>query len=231
MKQNIIGLSKQYAALLRKHLTQGAGAGLKPASSLGRRAVAMGLETLEMARMHEQALITLKLDDKSGQIKRAAVFFSEAITPIVETHRAARQSQSELSRLKEALNRRTKELAATNGLLKNGILRRKSVETAIKKSGEQYSKLLKDSLIVQQGLRELTHQVLRAQEEENRNFSRELQDEIVQTLVGINVRLLTLKKEAQRNSHGLKNEIASTQRVVLKSNGLVRRTVKKLAGK
>ncbi len=59
--------------------------------------------------------------------------------------------------------------------------------------------------------------MLAAQEDERQNVSRELQDEIAQTLLGVNVRLLSLKQEARSNPKGLKNEIASTQRLVAKS--------------
>jgi signal transduction histidine kinase len=151
------------------------------------------------------------------------MFFTEAITPIVETHRAARQSKIDLNRLNETLNRRTLELAVTNRQLKRGIVRRRSVETALRKCGVHYAKLLKDSLQLQEGLRQLTHQVLTAQEDERKKISVELQDEIAQTLLGINVRLLTLKQESRNNAKGLKNEIASTQRLVVKSARSVRR--------
>ena len=145
------------------------------------------------------------------------------MTPIVETHRAARQSKIELNRLTEKLDKRTAQLASANGQLQRGIVRRKSVEAALKKSGVHYSKLLKDSLNLQQGLRELTHQLLTAQEDERRKMSIELQNEIAQTLLGINARLLSLKQEARINTHGLKNEIAATQRLVVKSARSVRR--------
>ena len=69
--------------------------------------------------------------------------------------------------------------------------------------------------------------VLSAQENERRNISRELQDEIAQTLLGINVRLLSLKQEGRSNIKGLKNEIASTQRLVVKSARSVRRVARK----
>ena len=80
---------------LRKHLKQGPRCSLRPALGLGRRAVVLGLETLELARMHERALATLELssEQRMAMIKRAEIFFTEAITPIVETHRAARQSK------------------------------------------------------------------------------------------------------------------------------------------
>ena len=91
------------------------------------------------------------------------------------------------------------------------------------KSGIRYSKLLKDSLHLQAGLRELTHQVLAAQEDERTKMSQELQNEIAQTLLGINARLLSLQKAARGNTHGLQNEIATAQRLVVKSARSVRR--------
>jgi signal transduction histidine kinase len=223
MKRKLILLSGRYLAALRKHLKAGPRASLQPALRAGRQAVGLGLDTLELARMHEHALGALNLyKSKNGLVKRAETFFSEALTPIVETHRAARQNKIDLNRLNEALTGRTAELATTNGLLQRGIVRRKSVEAALKKSGEHYGKLLKDSLQLQEELRQLTHQVLAAQEEERKKISHELQDEIAQTLLGINVRLLSLKKEAKANTKGLKNEIASTQRLVVKSARSVR---------
>ena len=229
MKQKLTGLSQRYVAALRKHLKAGPRSSLQPALGLGRRAVTLGLETLELARIHERAIITLEAaSGKDGIQKRAEIFFTEAIIPIVETHRAARQSKIQLNRLNEKLGRRTVELAATNRLLQRGIVRRKSVEAALKISGIHYTKLLKDSLQLQEGLRQLTHQVLAAQEDERKKISRELQNEITQTLLGINVRLLTLKQEARTNTKGLKNEIASTQQLVLKSAKSVRRVANKL---
>jgi two-component system, NarL family, sensor histidine kinase DegS len=228
MKQRIIGLSQRYVTALRKHLHQGPRAGLQPALSLGRRAVVLGLDTLELARMHEQAVATLELSfSKDGIEKRAEAFFAEAMIPIVETHRAARQSKTELNRMTETLNRRTLELAATNRQLQRGILRRKSVEAALKSSGENYARLLRDSLQLQEGLRQLTHRVLASQEEDRKKISLELQNEIAQTLLGINVRLLTLKQEARNNTKGLKKEIASTQRLVVKSARSVRRAARR----
>lgn len=177
-----------------------------------------------MARIHERALASLGLSNASREIiKRAEIFFTESITPIVETHRTARQSKLALHRLNGMLNRRTLELASTNRQLRRGIVRRKGVEAALKKSGQHYVKLLKDSLQLHEGLRQLTHQVLAAQEDERAKISRELQDEIAQTLLGINIRLLSLKQEARVNTKGLKGEIASTQRLVKKSAQSVRR--------
>jgi signal transduction histidine kinase len=216
---------------LEKHLKQGPNASLLPALSLGRQAVALGLDTLDLARIHEQAIATLGLSNtKNGFTKLAGIFFTEANTAIEETHHAARQTKVELSRLMATLGRRTEELAASNRQLKKGVVRRKVMEDDFAKRGKHHQKCLEESLDLQNRLRQLTHQVLAAQEDERKKISRELQDEIVQTLSGINVRLLTLKQEAGKNTTGLKNRIASTQRLVANSARAVRQASRKISG-
>jgi signal transduction histidine kinase len=229
MKQNLTRLSQRYVTALRKHLKQGPQSSLQPALKLGRQAVAFGVETLELARIHERAITTLEVSNsKNGFIKQAEIFFTEAITPIVETHRAPRQGKIDLKRLKETLGQRTEELAVTNRQLQRGVVRRKAMEDAFEKNGKHHNKCLEESLQLQKRLRQLTHRVLAAQEDARKSISHELQDEIAQTLLGINVRLLTLKQQARNNTKGLKNEIASTQRLVVKSAKSVRRVAREL---
>ncbi len=224
MKQNLTSLSQRYAAALRKQLKQGPQASLQPALGLGREAVALGLETLDLARIHDQAIVTLELaDTKNGFTKLAGIFFAEANAPIEETQRAARQNKAHLIRLNETLSQRTEELAVTNRQLQRGVVRRKVMEDAAEKCGENHKKCLEESLQLQKRLRLLTHRVMAAQEDDRKSISRELQDEIAQTLLGINVRLLSLKQQARSNTKGFKNEIASTQRLVAKSALSVRR--------
>ena len=50
-------LARRYQAALRRYLQQGPAASLHPAVRLGRQAVALGLETLDLAVIHEQALL------------------------------------------------------------------------------------------------------------------------------------------------------------------------------
>jgi len=215
MNRKLITLSQRYRALLREHLKQGPRASLRRARGLGRQAVAIGLETLDLARIHAEALATLEASSsRDGIIERAETFFTEAITPIEETHRAAVKANVRLSQLKKRLGRRTMDLAASNRSLKQGIAQRKIVEETLKKKGAHSKKLLKESLALQNHLQHLAHQILSAQEDKRKEISHELQDEIAQTLLGINVRLLTLKKEAAVNANGLQKEIASTQRLV-----------------
>jgi signal transduction histidine kinase len=229
MKQNLIGVSQRYVTALRKHLKAGPCARLQPALGLGRQAAALGLETLELARIHERARAALELSNgKSELVKRAEIFLTEALLPIGETHRAARQTKIDLNRLNQTLSRRTLALAATNRQLQRGMVQRKVMKKDFEKSGPPHNKSLEESLELQKHLRQLTHQVLMAQEAERKHISRELQDEIVQTLVGINVRLLSMKQKTRGNIKGLKKEIASTQRLVVKSATSVRRFAREL---
>jgi signal transduction histidine kinase len=203
---------------------------LQPAIELGQLAVAAGLKTLELARIHEHALTTLGISkSKSGIIKQAEIFFAKAITPLIETHHSTLESKFELKWLNETPNRRTAELAAANLLLRRGIARHTGIEIALKKSGEYIARRLKESLQLQDGLRQLTHQALAAQEHERKKISRELQNEIAQTLLGVNIRLLSLKQDARNNAKDLKNEIASTQRLVIKSAKSVRQVARRFS--
>ena len=224
MKRKLTALSQRYVAALRKHLKQGLRASLQAAHDLGCQATALDLETLDVARLHDGALATLEVSNsRDGLIKRAEIFFAEAITPIEETHRAALKANVRLSKLSQTLGRRTVDLAASHRSLKQDIVQRKTVEQALRKSGEHSRKLLKESRRLQKHLQRLTHQIMSVQEDKRKEISRDLHNEIAQTLLGINVRLLILKKEAAIAAGDLKKEIVSTQRLVDKSVTIIKR--------
>ena len=218
MKRTLSNLARLYAFALRKYLKQGPQTSLQPARGLGQKAAALGLETLDIARIHEEALFALKVSNARDGIRlRAENFFTEAITPIEKTHGAALKASAHLSHVNKTLDRRTVDLAAANRCLTQSIRRRKNLEEALKESGGNSKGLLEESRRLQKHLRHLTHQILTAQEDKRKKVSRELHAEIAQTLVGINVRLVTLKKEATVSAAGLQKEIASTRRLVDKS--------------
>ena len=229
MKRKLTRLSVEYTAALRRHLKGGRGASLQSARRLGRQAVASGLETLDLARIHVVALASLEASgSRDGIIKRAELFFIEAITPIERTHRASREASGDLNRLTKTLGRRTAELATSGSHLKQGIVQRKAAEQALKNSGKHRAGLLEQSHLLQERLRQMTRRILLAQENKRAKISRELHDEIAQTLLGINVRLVALKKDATVNAKGLKKEVASTRRLVEKSKKTLSRFVGEL---
>ena len=216
--------ARRYQTALQQHLKQGLGSSLRPALGLGRQAVALGMETLDVARIHEGALATLEASrSRDGISKRAKTFFAEAVIPIESTHRAALKANRQVKNLTATLNWRTSGLIASKLNLKHRIAQRKDAEEALKKSGKHYAKLLQESRHLQEHLKSLTYRILSAREHERKRVSHELHDEIAQTLLGINVRLLTLRTGAASNSHSLKKEVASTQRLVGKSARIMAR--------
>lgn len=224
---------QRYQAALLTYLKQGSLGGLEPARGMGQRAMDASLQTLDMAKLHEQILVTQVLPGHSGKqravlIKQAGIFFAAAITPIEKTHRSAREATLHLKKFIETLSQRTVELAASNLELSLEIAQRKAAEEALKKSKLHYSQLLEQSDRLQEQLRRLSRQILSAQEDERKKISRELHDVIAQTLTGINVRLATLKREAALNTKGLDRNIARTQRLVEKSVNIVHQFAREL---
>ena len=226
-------LSRLYHSALRKYLQQGPDSDMEPARELGRHAMTIGLETLDMARIHEIALVSLVLPSYSSTTSnnlmgRAGLFFAEAITPIEQTHRGAREANSHLNQIVKTLSQRTLELADSVNELKQEIIQRKAVEESLRASEQTSGKLLEKSQQMQEELRYLSRELLSVQEAERRKISRELHDVIAQTLTGINVRLAALKAESSASTKELHRKISSTQRLVEKSVDIVHRFAREL---
>ena len=120
------------------------------------------------------------------------------------------------------------ELAAANLRWKQETVRRRVAEEALKTSESHHARLLAESRRMQEQLRYLSRQILLAQEEERKQISRELHDEIAQTLAGINVYLAAMKVKATASSNSLGQNIARTQRLVEKSVDIVHRFAREL---
>ena len=220
--------ARQYRAALGRYLESGRSEDLTAAEKVGRRAVVLGLETLDLAVVHEQALLARELPAlpaaaRNRGIKRAAKFFAEVILPLEETHRAAREANGRLNDLNRDLEKRTSALAAANRKLEKEIARRRAVEKTLRRSERHSRGLLERARGLQKELRFLSRRILSAQEEERKRISRELHDVIAQMLNGINVRLAALKEEAAVNTRGFDKRIARTQRLVEKSVDVVHR--------
>ena len=206
---------------------------MRSAQSLGCAALAIGLDRLDLVRIHEHALIPLLPPGPSsgkatGMVKRAASFLVEALAPIEDAHRTKLKRNNSLNRVDVTKRERDVELAAAHRQLKREIGRREAVQEALKNSERHYGQLLEKSRRMQEHLRRLSHELLSAQEEERKRISRELHDEIGQTLTAINVRLAALKQEATVNTAGLKKKISSTQRLVDRSMNTVHRFAREL---
>ena len=226
-------LSARYLKTLRAHLGNKNAANGDLAQGIGRAALAGGLVTRDLARMHDTALVALAPshdfnDTRNGAIKRAGFFFTQALRPLEAAQRATREAHRMLQRLNQTLRLHTAELAAGNRRLEHEITRRKAAELVIRESHAKYHKLFLESQVMQKKLRLLTHQIISAHEEERKEISRELHDEVVQTLVGINVELSALAHGASAGLRTLKAKIARTQRLVENSVNAVHQFAREL---
>jgi len=226
MKNVRTRLSVRYLKALRAHLRQKGSDHVERAQSLGRVALAGGLATLDLALIHENAVASLASshdfsNPRNGSFKRTGVFFTQALVPLEMAHCATRETN-------QHLQQRAADLAKGNRRLQREVTRREAGEVAIRNGKEKYRKLFLDSLVMQKKLRQLTHQIITAQEEERKEISRELHDEVVQTLVGINVELSALGHGAALGQDSLQEKIAHTRLLVENSVKAVHKFAREL---
>ena len=211
--------SRLYRTVLCRYLKRKASTGLRPMQKLGREAAALGLETLDLALVHEQALTAIVASCDSGEtrqrlVNRAKRFFAETIAPIEKTHDAARKADVRVNRLNLALSRRTVESAESARSLKWTIGKRQKAEAALKESGKNRTQLVKRSNSLNALLRDQTRKTLLAQETERLKTSLQLQNEVAQALLAIDIKLLALKTSVKTTTEKFSKEIANTQRMV-----------------
>lgn len=206
---------------------------LTEAHELGDAALAQGLEILDLALLHQEALIVLMVHPTAtgnyqDKIRFAGTFFAEAVTPIEASHRAARVANTKLNSAIEKLNQQATELAAFNAELTMEIETRTLLEDSLRVSEATSTALLEESLHLQEELRFLSRRLLVAQEEERKRISRELHDVASQTLSSINIRLAALTLQTETHSKEISKKLAETQRHVAKSVDIVHRFAKDL---
>jgi signal transduction histidine kinase len=225
MNAKLSGLSRKYEVALGDHL-KGIGSSAGKAAHLGTEAVSLGLETLDLAKIHAQASIAAMIKvsgPRDGLVKRAKSFFMEAVTPIERTHLAAATAELHWNKVSEILKERTDELAVSKRDVELHIIQRKASEEALKRKRTRYCKLLQESQSLQKSLRSMVRRLLTAQESERLQISRGLHDEIAQILLAINIRLQALEEQTARDGKKMVEDISSTKGLVRESVVIMRR--------
>lgn len=233
MKRTIVIFRQRYRSALRAHLTGGRLGSLERARGFGSQAQTAGLHTVDLSRFHEDLLISEFLPScpvakRAALIKRAAMFFAAAVSPIAQAPNVTGEATFHLQRLIESLSRRTVELASLNLELNMEIAQRIAVEEALKKSELNSLHLLTKSNHLQEQLRRVSRKIISSHEDERKSISRELHDVIAQTLTGINIRLAALKREAAINTAGIDQNITLTQELVENSVNIVHEFAREL---
>jgi signal transduction histidine kinase len=209
MKTEITPFAQQYQEALRVHLGEPSldHGPSNAARILGREAVECGMGVLDIARIHDQAMLVITGESSADashppdQPSAGGTFLLESLAAVEVQNEQTHQATS------EALKRGEQQLAE------------KSV---------RYDELLAESRLLQAQSQQLAHKILLAQEEERKEISRELHDEVAQILAGVNVRLAALRKIGVLGHQSLEQSILQTQQLVEQSVDTVHRFARKL---
>ena len=194
----------------------------KKAFALGRRAEALGLNTLDMAGIHAKAWAAClaEVADPSASVKmrhQATEFFKSVLVPFEHNNPPAVLARSGLAKVRRVLKKRSQELAKSLERLRSGVSARKLAGDSLKLSEKKSRSLLEETTVIESRLEDLTQQLFTIQEKRRKQMSSQLHEEIAVTLLAIHVRLLALNKEAALNQHHLSQEIATANRLVEQS--------------
>ena len=212
--------SRRYEAAVRRYLRSEKSGGLPAAANLGRQAAALGLETLDVARVHEQALITATppedAPENAGEelLERADRFFKETIVPIEATHRAAHKADIRIDRLTRTLRQRAAESSASDEQLEQAIARREAVEASADARAVRHDELLAEAQHIQKRLRDQMRGILSQNESERKRLGGELRNEIAQALLAVDLSLLALRTSGCVNTDKLEKGIAEAERIL-----------------
>jgi PAS domain S-box-containing protein len=128
----------------------------------------------------------------------------------------------------EEAQRRIDILGATNRKLRDEIIRRKAVELSLRKSEQLAHQLLRHSSELQGRLRKMSHQILLVQENQRKEISQELHDQISQLLLSINLHLAILDNDAEINPKGIRRNVDRVRLLVEKSVRIVHEFAREL---
>ena len=225
-------LLRQFAVALRSCLASEQEQALQQAYELGRTAIARGLGVLDVAKLHQEALVTsLRTTPQSGAIpcvKAAGALVLEALTPFEATHRGFHEAYLKLRELNRTLEQRNVEQAAINRRLRTEIQEHRRTEAALRQSEKHYRKLFGQAELMQADLRELSDRILHVQEQERGRISRELHDEVGSALTAVNVTLAMVTNPAAGSPASFEARIAGVQALLEQTMGTVHNFAREL---
>jgi two-component system sensor histidine kinase DegS len=182
----------------------------------------IGEVLVRVHNMLDVRLLHLKIKRLFNQVVDDEAQLQAEITERRQIEEALNLSQEQLSvhagKLEGLVAVRTSELAASNRRLTASV-------GLVRRANHEHQALYLESEIMQRKLRQQTRLVLTAQEDERKHISRELHDEVVQSLVGLSIELVAIGKAAPAT---LRKKIAYTQRLVKKAVMEVHRFARKL---
>lgn len=141
--KNWPALVAKYQVALGAYLARGHEADLQRAYELGRSTLNLGLGVLDIARLHQEAVIKLVAvadapPASARWLKAVDTFFMEVLSSFEVAHRGFRDACERLRGLNDQLEDRNRTLADTNRRLASEIARRKNAQEALQESEQKF---------------------------------------------------------------------------------------------
>jgi PAS domain S-box-containing protein len=108
------------------------------------------------------------------------------------------------------------------------ITDRKRTWEALRQSDEHHRRLFNEARVMQENLRGLSNQILHVQEEERKHISRELHDDLGQSLTAISVTLAALKTDGTGDESVMRQRLARAQQILQEASETVHRFAREL---
>jgi signal transduction histidine kinase len=215
MTKTISILPFTYREALCEHLVGPSKATLHKGFAIGKAALDGGLEIYDVISLHHQALAEGVMPDGTTMIQaRCALaleaFLLEALAPF---RRISNGPGGARERRATIRSEHIDALALRNERLEEEIAELQRAETAMREGKDHYFHLYQNARAMEAKLRELSAQVLSAQEDERKRISRELYDEIGQALVAVKVTIAMLKIRAASDP-AFQGHVAEAERLL-----------------
>ncbi len=180
-----------------------------------------------LKKTHEMRYEDLPLKSQRGrnqEVEVVANLYQEDGRPVIQCN----IRDITVRKQAEAAQHRLDALAASSDTLKQEIVRRHAEEESLRQSENHARLLWQQSEQLQAKLRQFARQNLLAQENQRREISRALHDDISQLLVGIDLNLEVFVKAAEIDPAGIRRTVTPLRRLVGKSLRIVHRFAREL---
>ena len=212
------GLSYTYQEALEDHLAQPCQETLQQALDLGQAALTAGIGIPDLVCLHHRALADGAVCN--GEMARpdhfATALDSFLLAVLSPFEVAGRETAGGKDKRFGTRDDYLEELALRNAELQEEIAEHERTEAAMQATKDHYFLLFQNARATEANLRDLSAQILTAQEDERKRISRELHDEIGQALTAINVSIAMLKRQGVSDA-GFQRNVAEAEQLLART--------------
>jgi signal transduction histidine kinase len=229
MSKSYKNFSATYHEVLHEHLERPSKGTLERAFSLGKAALAEGMEVFDLISLHHRAIAegVLPGDLSAAQVRTVLdleAFLQESLAPYKMASGGPIGARERRLRMR---SEHSSALALRNARLEEEVAIHQRSEASMRESRDHYVQLYQNARAMEGALRELSAQVLAAQEDERKRISRELYDVIGQALISVKVSVSMLKVRAAADP-ALRHKVVEAEALLAATMEIVQRFAREL---